>query len=116
MKIKPKKYRWKDDKTNGKKKYGVVAQNIVEALKECNCNDYDGLTLNPPIAGNADTRAEDEDLIEPQPEHYSMSTMPLVSTLIKAVQEQQTQITRQQEQIETLMKAVGKLTKNKDRV
>jgi hypothetical protein len=38
MKIKPKKYRWKGDKTKGKKKYGVVAQDIAEALADCGCD------------------------------------------------------------------------------
>jgi hypothetical protein len=93
MKIKPKKYRWKGDKTKGKKKYGIVAQDIAEALADCGCEDYDGLTLHPATHGNADTKTEDEELIPPMDEHYSMSTMPLVSTLIKAVQEQQTTIT-----------------------
>jgi hypothetical protein len=49
MGLKPKKYHWKKDKTPGKKKYGLIAQDVAQTLVDCGCEEYAGLTQHPAV-------------------------------------------------------------------
>lgn len=96
--IKPKKYKWKDEKLNkdGRKNYGFLAQDVVEAYKKCGCDDFGGVILNG--EGTED-------------EHYSVRSSAFISVFIKTFQEQQTMIDSQQTMIDSLLSRIEKLEK-----
>lgn len=82
------------DKKKHRRFVGLSAQDTYEAMLEC----YDGDTNYAQIVDNNKfDHPEDEHL-----EQYSMSYERLVPFLIKAIQEQQAQIEKQQKQIQEL--------------
>lgn len=79
-------YQMKDDPEN-KKQYGVIAQNVQDYLPDA------------------------VSIIDPVKKYLGVDYTQLVAPLIEAVKEQQTQIERQKEQIQLLIKEVKKLKK-----
>lgn len=116
MKLKPKSYRWKNEKYNkgNKKSYGLLAQDVKKVMDEESRDDFDGYRedfiprkLVPPTKEGGKLRFTQEST------SYSLNYSAFIPALICGIKEQQQTILEQGEQIKELYQLVGKLSKGK---
>lgn len=96
-KLLPKKFRWRNEKLNekaDKKQYGFMAQDIQECLRQCGCEDFDGLRIDnlPEREERYEEKGEEVVKIIPASTEYALNYAAFTPILMKGVQEQQTQI------------------------
>ena len=82
-KVRPVKYDFKEDKGDGKKRYGIIAQEVLTVLKDSGNEDFAGIRTDNPDKLGADY-------------------IQFVAPLIKAVQELTTKVEEQAKRIEEL--------------
>ena len=82
-KIRPVKYDYKKNKDDGKKRYGIIAQEVLTVLKDSGNEDFAGI------------KTEDQDKL-------GADYIQFVAPLIKAVQELSEKVESQQKEIEEL--------------